>query len=658
MSISSSSFTVSSHSSSSSVKVSSHSSSSTDDMTPQRKEKIKAASSKRPYMRRRLAATHVRRSPSVFLPRMKKVSSEASIGDDDGSGGHSGSSHEDTLGVDPGPGQPSDDHDELNPPPRAKKQSLQRSSTTTQPAVGSLDLDTVIDVLPEANTPLPAGAAAYDPLRASLPGAVSYAGSFMVARAAQFALTVSGNTREAAMAYATLAGVLHIGMEPIVGALRARMGMRSDKDTKNFTNFVTAVAVHVHSSICCDQKGMEKANELARESLAPYFEGWDKRNDPMPAIWDQARTMLKAGAQGFGSNELPFFVFAVVYMVTNPAGLWVRSSLLEGHANQNTAAVMDMFMGMMGGAIAGIGTAGVQNAARTFFQHTGDAPLRGDIKLARLNKGVLKFTRHQLELLKQALKDSRRSPDVEPVTPGEIRAIEDGLSDILRVTGAPDRPERMRLLLEQLPSEERDRLFHEVRVKLNKTVLTQQGFGRNDTAKGAKPYALVDAIVTNYLEMVATKDDEGIYRVDLGKVRRTATRTAVNVAALMAYAVALVDAINTVARYAPAHAGSQANTTDPEAFNATATEAYGKLAALGWSLITCWVGGRALVPVAELTMAVVTGVAHGSGSAVGSMGRAAANLAKGVWTFFAPAPITNGPPQKDAPPPRAGVDTV
>lgn len=576
-------------------------------------------------MRRRLAPKHVRRSPSVFLPESTKVSRKGTIGSEDSSREHSGSSHEDS----------------------------------TASAVRSLDLNTVINVLPEANTPLPAGAATYDPLRASLPGAASYAGSFMVARAAQFALTVSGNTREAAMAYATLAGVLHIGMEPIVGALRARMGMRSDKDTKNFTNFVTALAVHVHSSICSDQAGMEKANELARDSLAPYFEGWDKRNDPMPAIWDQARTMLMAGARGFASNELPFFVFAVVYMVTNPAGLWVRSSLLEGHANQDTANVMDLFMGMMGGAIAGIGTAGVQNAARTFFQRTGHAPLRGDIKLARLNKGVLKFNRHQLELLKQALKDSRGSPDVEPVTTGEIRAIEDGLSDILRVTGAPDRPEQMRLLLEQLPSEERHRLLHEVRVKLNKTVLTQQGFGKNDTAKGAKPYSLVDAIGTNYLEMVATKDDEGIYRVDLGKVRRTATRTAVNVAALMAYAVALVDAINTVARYGPAHAGSQTNTTDPEAFDATAAEAYGKLAALGWSLISCWVGGRALVPVAELTMAVVTGFAHCSGSVVGSVGHAAAKAAKGVWTFFAPAPITNGPPQEeDSTSPMEGVIAV
>ncbi len=606
MSISSSSITVSSHSGSSSVKVSSHSSSSSDDMTPQRKEKRKAASSKRPYMRRRLAPKHVRRSPSVFLPESTKVSRKGTIGSEDSSREHSGSSHEDS----------------------------------TASAVRSLDLNTVINVLPEANTPLPAGAATYDPLRASLPGAASYAGSFMVARAAQFALTALGNPVGAAMAFASLAGVLHIGMEPIVGALRARMGMRSDKDTKNFTNFVTAVAVHVHSWICNDPAGMANAEKLARESLAPYFDGWDKQNDPMPAIWDQARTMLQTGAKGFASNELPFFVFAVVYMVTNPAGLWVRSSLMQADASKDIATALELLMSVVGGAIAGIGTVGVQNAARTYFQRTGDAPLRGDIKLARLNKGVLKFNRDQLEMLKKALKESLRDPVVEPAERGDLRAIEDGLSDVLRVTGAPDRPEQMRLLLEQLPSEERNRLLHEVRVKLNKTVLTQQGFGKNDTAKGAKPYSLVDAIGTNYLEMVATKDDEGIYRVDLGKVRRTAARTTVNVVALMPYAMALVDTINTVAGYGPANVGSPTNTTDPEAFPTTTQEAFAKMAQAGPILIGGYVLGRITGSLFEVAFATITGAASA------------------VWNFFGTAPVTNGPPEDDAPPPLVGVDTV
>jgi len=507
-----------------------------------------------------------------------------------------------------------------------------------------IDLNAATADLPRPAIPAPTGSISYDALRASWPGAVAYAGSFMMGRAAQFALTVSGNPVGSAMAFATVAGMLHIGMEPIVGALRAKMGMRSDKDTKNYTNFVTSLAVHLDSWFRNDEDGMKKAETMARESLAPYFEGWDSKNDPMPAIWDRAVTMLKAGARGFASNELPFYVFSAVYMLTNPAGLWVRSSVLEASANKDIATVLELLMSVAGGAIAGIGTVGVQNAARTAIQGTGDAPLRASIQLNRLNRGVYKVTRHQLGLLKNALKASLRESAAASDGQPDINKIEKTISEALRLTGASDQDtgNTLRTQLDLLPKAERERLLKEVSVKLN---------------KAEKPYTLGGAIATNYLDMVATRNADGVFQADGAKIRRVVARSAANVAGLMVYGTALVHAIHTVAQYGPASADPLANSTrsdGQDAYPSTDAQAYGEMAGLGPALITCWVGGRVLAPVGELALAPVTGAAGRAGWALWSAGTSAVSA---VRDYFAPAPITNGPPQEDTPPPD-GVQVV
>jgi len=590
----------------------------------------------------------VQKDPSTTSAESETTSIESeAVSSDSSSGENTQISHEDTLGVNLSPVHHSDSDDELDPPPGPKK----------KPQKPAVDLDAIIEILPDATAPLPKNAATYSTVRASWPGAAAYAGSFMMARAAQFALTVSGNPMGSAIAFATLAGTLHIGMEPIVGALRSKMGMRSDRDTKNFTNFVTALAMHVDSSIRNDPEGMNKAEKLARESLAPYFGNWDKQNDPMPPVWHRARTMLTAGARGFASNELPFYMFAAVYLLTNPAGLWIRTSLMSADINKDLAMALELVMSVTGGALAGIGTVGVQNMARRYVQGADHAPLRGNIKLARLNQGILKLTRNQLELLKKALKASLREPVVEPAKQDDLSAVADSISEVLNLRGGPNQFDLMRTRLEQLPSAERKALLEQVRVKLNKTELTQKAFNDGDDTRGARPYSLSGAMANGYQEMVATKDSQGVYQLDRGKIQRVIARTACNVLGLTAYGAALVHALGTIGGYGPANEPPHVNASlphDPAAFPTTEAQAYGEMASLGVSLITCWVGARALAPALELTMAPLTGVAGRVGSAVWSAGSSAADA---VRNHFVPAPITNGPPQEDAPPPD-GVQIV
>ncbi|WP_302175870.1 hypothetical protein [uncultured Hydrogenophaga sp.] len=521
----------------------------------------------------------------------------------------------------------------------SSRSSAGKSDTTPagQPALTSVqvDLDAATADLPKSAIPAPIGSFSYDALRASWPGAVAYAGSFMMGRAAQFALTVSGNPVGSAMAFATVAGMLHIGMEPIVGALRAKMGMRSDKDTKNYTNFVTSLAVHLDSWFRNDEDGMKKAETMARESLAPYFEGWDSKNDPMPAIWDRAMTMLKAGARGFASNELPFYVFSAVYMLTNPAGLWVRSSVLEASANKDIATVLELLMSVAGGAIAGVGTVGVQNAARAALQGTGDAPLRASIRLNQLNRSIHKVTRHQLGLLKNALKASLRESASAPDGQPDINEIEKTISEALRLTGVSDQDtvNTLRTQLDLLPGAERERLLKEVRVKLN---------------KADKPYTLGGAIATNYLDMVATRNAGGVFQADGAKIQRVLSRTAANVAGLMAYASALVHVLNTIAQYGPANtaAGTNATGTEPETYPTTDAQAYGEMAALGPALITSWVLGRGLAaPALELFMTPLASLLK---STVGSTVSAGSSALRSVWNYLARTPVANGAAQADS----------
>ena len=126
---------------------------------------------------------------------------------------------------------------------------------------------------------------------------------------------------------------------------------------------------------------------------------------------------------------------------------------------------------LLGGLMAGIGTVGVQNAARTAIQATGDSPMRRTIKLDRLNRNALEFSYGSLELLKKALKDSLREPGVEATGQADIQAIEDAISEALKE--AQQNPKAKTHLavtictqLEQLPQGDRKRLLAEVKTRL------------------------------------------------------------------------------------------------------------------------------------------------------------------------------------------------
>lgn len=485
--------------------------------------------------------------------------------------------------------------------------------------------------------------ARYSRFKASWPGAAAYAGSFMVARAAQFALTATGNPMGSALAFAALAGTLHIGMEPIVGALREKMGMRADEDSTNFTNYVTSLANYVHGAITGDEKLQSSARRSAREVLANC--GYDCKYDktqpeanqkPMPDHWEEATAMLKAGARGFASNEMPFYVFSVVYMLTNPAGLALRSSVLAKTANKDAAGCMELLMSMAGGVISGIGTVGVQNAARAKIQATPHAEKREKIKLEKFNSLNSEYKQAGLEMLDEALNRRlmKNKPAQEESSNGlqtDInmiqRRIEDAVYAVhLNPATRGTHLEAIEKLLDSLSDTECGELLETVKQELGSF---------------QQPYTLSGAVTEKYQLMVATKDEQGVYQLDTGKIRRVAARTAANVGGLMAYGMALMHTVNTIAQYGPAQVlpgsnMSSTNGTDP--YPTTDAQAYGEMAGLGWTLITCWVGARALAPVVELGLAPVTGV----------VGRAASAVAG----YFTPAPVTNHQPKEDTPPPN------
>lgn len=477
--------------------------------------------------------------------------------------------------------------------------------------------------------------ASYDPLSASWPGAVSYAGSFMVGRAVQFALTATGNPMGSAMAFAAVAGTLHIGIEPIVGALREKMGMRADEDSAQFTQYVTSLANHVHGAITGDETMQTRARRTARDILAScgYDCKYDKtlpdtKQKPMPDTWEEAAAMLKAGARGFASNELPFYVFAVVYLLTNPAGLWVRSSLLSAGVDKDIATGMELLMSVAGGAMSGIGTVRVQNALRARIQATRHAGMRATIKLERLNAPGFECRRAGLLLLREALDQrlmlddghsDRMRPDVSEIQ----QQIEDAVYGS-RV--APlHRDHHLGAIvaaLSSLPAPDCRALLNTVDQELDNL---------------QPPYTLGGAIAEKYQLMVASRDpdnpDSGL-RADTGKIRRAVARTAANVGGLLAYGMAVVHTIQTIAQYGAAQARPEAdlswtNGTDP--YPTTDAQAYGEVAALGPILITCWVGARALAPVIELGFAPITGLLSRAGGA--------------LKDCLAPTPVTNGPPQ-------------
>lgn len=459
---------------------------------------------------------------------------------------------------------------------------------------------------------LPEGAERYSAVRATWPGSLAYAASFMAARLAQFALTATGNTQGAALAFASLAGVLHIGVEPLVGALRERMGMRGDNDSANYTNYVTAMTDFVECQLRCDQKGADEARKVARGILDKY--GFDCAYDdklpadqqkPMPGFWKEAITMLKAGARGIASNELPFYSFAVVYMLTNPAGLWTRSTLLSVTGSDQLAKASELLFSLAGGILSGAATVGAQNILREKIQSTQHAPARRTIKLDRLNSRNLEMTQQSLRILKEAVKDALDRFDDASALDADHSGIEDRISDHLYQ--AHVRPSETEVVtaaicaeLEQLPRDELEALQAEIKL-LRRT--------------SKQPYSFGSAVGDKYMQMVATKDKQGVYQPDSGKVRRLVARTAGNVAGLMVYSMAMVQAIDTVSRYAPANLSAQGHGNQTSLHPASQEEAYGQMASLGWTLITCWVAGRALVPpVADLVLAPVTsgmkGLAH------------------------------------------------
>lgn len=494
------------------------------------------------------------------------------------------SSHDDTLGV---------RHEKaLDPKPR---------------------IDTCKVTLPRhPELTLPQGSERYDPVQATWPGSLAYAGSFMAARLAQFALTAVGNTQGAALAFATLAGVLHIGVEPLVGALRDKMGMRGDMDTASYTNYVTSLTDYVECTLRGDHEGASKARLVARNLLAQY--GFDcayvatrspDLQPPMPSIWREATTMLAAGARGIVSNELPFFSFATVYMLTNPMGLWTRSALLEYTGSEQLAKASELLLSLAGGILSGAATVGLQNVARHQIQSISHAPARRAIQLEQLNWRNREFTQVALKTFKSAIEDALDTLDATEQANVDRGAIEDLLIDQLYLVSLqPHQAEsviqKLSAELQALPRHELSSLLAEVKqaVRLAK-----------------KPYTFPSAVADKYQQMVATKDTEGVYHPDSGKVRRLVARTAGNVAGLMVYSMALVQAIDTVAHYAPASLPVQGNGTHPDTRHASPEEAYGQMASLGWTLISCWVAGRALVPpLADLVLAPVTsgmkGLAH------------------------------------------------
>lgn len=496
--------------------------------------------------------------------------SESSIHFDDDS------SHDDTVGV-------------VLPPPSGPRSRIDPRKVTASPY----------------QTPtLPPGAEAYDTIRATWPGSVAYACSFLAARMAQFALTAVGNTQGAALAFASLAGVLHIGVEPVIGALRDRMGMRSDEDTANYTNYVTSLTDYVECSLRGDSKGQEQARKVARGILASYnFDCAyddslpDHLQKPMPGFFDEAATMLKAGARGIASNELPFFSFAVVYMLTNPAGLWSRETLLGATGSEQLAKASELLFSVAGGILSGAATVGLQNAGRQWIQSTQHAPARKNIQLDRLNWRGLAFTQQSLDVLRNATLDALDSLDDAGRDDADREGIERDVAEHLyRAHVQPADTEQVTqdisLLLQQVSRQERQDLLTEI---------------EQVQRQSRQPYALSSAVADKYRQMVATKDKQGVYQTDSGKIRRLLARTAGNVAGLMVYSMSLMQAIDTVARYAPASLPAPGNATGTDPHSTPPEQAYGQMASLGWTLIGCWVAGRALVPpVADLMMAPLT----------------------------------------------------
>jgi len=448
---------------------------------------------------------------------------------------------------------------------------------------------------------------------ASLAGTAAYSASFMIGRMAQFALTVTGNPGVAGMAFAGIAGGLNLMIEPGIATLRERLGMAADKDTAAFTNYITACCNYLECQICGDQAGMDAARKVMRTVLSDYGHGCkpipgapEEQQPALPEAGEQFLTMLKAFSRGWTSNEAPFFSFTVAYLLTNPAGLAARAAMVQAGSNRAEALAVELMFSLVGGLAGGTATVGLQNQLRPRVQGTGFSAAPNQIRLDKENKEVKTLTHLQLKVSHKALKDAikaRRNGDTTPVArevAAVVASVEGILNDIRRDLPA----ESIALLRSELSSTL-------LQVPLGILEELDEGVTKELNDPNNVPYSLSRHLSDKLKFTVATRDAENRYGLDWGKTRRTFARTVGNVAGLMAYSFHLSHVMQTVAGYGPVNEPAQGNGTgfDSMQYPTSTQEAYGQVAALGASLITSWVVGRAVVsPLVEGAGAVLTGI--------------------------------------------------
>lgn len=448
---------------------------------------------------------------------------------------------------------------------------------------------------------------------ASLAGTAAYSGSFMIGRLAQFALTATGHPDGAGKAFAAIAGGLHLLIEPGIATMRERLGMAADKDTAAFTSYIAACCAYLECKICGDQKGMDAARNAMRAVLSSYghpckpvANASEEEQPDLPQASEQFLTMLRAFGRGWTSNEAPFFSFTVFYMLTNPAGLAARAASIQAGGTRVEALAVELMFSLAGGLAGGTATVGLQNLLRPKVQGTGLSTTPTKIRLEMEHKGHRALTHIQLEVFHKALKDAMRAgssstPKPDAIDPGTVPAsIENILNDVRPDLPAPS----LRLLRTELSSALKG-LPADVLQELDKDVRTSL----NDP--NSAPYSLARHLTDKFKLIVASKDSENRFGLDWRKVLQTGGKAAGNLTGLMVYSFHLSHAIQTVAGYGPVNVPVQGNSTE---FNSTAyptstQDAYGQVTALGASLITCWVVGRAVVPpLVQAAGAVITGV--------------------------------------------------
>lgn len=507
----------------------------------------------------------------------------------------------------------------------------------------TVDLQIVLKGVIGEDKTLDSNAEWYDPVKATWPGAASYAFAFMIARIAQCAVAASGNPVASGIAFAAIGGILHAGAEPLIMSMRKTMGMRRDRDSRNYANYVTAMTSYLECSLRCDNAGQQKALDNARAALDDYKLDAAELNSTL-SRWT---TMLKAAGRGLVSNELPFFSFTVVYALTNPLGLWARSEFLKASGDKAIGIAAEVVTAVAGGLLAGAATVGTQNQARKWVQSASHAPDRKKIKLNRLNREQREKAEVHLKTLKDQLETSQKFIESDPPEPQHLKAdeIEKKLISLLKSanssgteasSSADDVSDSIENLLDQLSQEQK----HDLLVDIRKTLSSVDG----------KPYSFAEAVGREYREFFATANTAGVYKPDPGKIRRVVARMATNVAGLAFYAQHMLFIIALLEQYEPLNPPAASNATAPgsnqtetHAYPTTDAQAYGGVAGLAGSLIGSWVVSRAvLAPVIDLLLVPASSVV------VGTVNKAS-SLYQWVTRPASPAPSESG---------DSGVDIV